>query len=98
MYKRQVLINAPSFESAEVDLGGSPLTIETQGFDEPDPLGPAQYVQSVHVDGSPLERSWLTGNELRAASHLRIALGPTPSTWGTATRPPSANSPSGSNT
>ena len=44
----------------------SELVIETDGFVEPEPDGPVQYVQSVTFNGEPLDRSWLAGP--RAAS------------------------------
>ncbi len=86
-----VLINAPSFEQTTLDLGGSPLTIETTGFVEPTASGAPQFVQAVRVDGVDLDRSWLSGTELRDASTLHIELGPRPSAWATTTRPPSTS-------
>ena len=85
------LVNAPSFEHARINIGGSPLTIETHGFVEPEPDGPAQYVQRVELDGIDIDRSWFAGSELRAASRLVIELGDRPSAWGTTTRPPSVS-------
>jgi putative alpha-1,2-mannosidase len=85
------LINAPSFAHSRVDLAGRHLEIDTEGFVEPEPGGPAQYVQSVTHNGSPLERSWLTARELHAGGRLQINLGPEPSRWGTSTRPPSVS-------
>ena len=84
-----VLVNSPSFERSRLDLGGSPVTIETSGFVEPTPDRPPRFVQSLHVDGVELDRSWLTGNELRDATTLHIELGSSPSAWATSTRPPS---------
>ena len=62
---------------------------------EPEPDGPAQYVQSVTFNDEPLERSWLAARELHRGGTLTIRLGPQPSDWGTTTRPPSV-SPAGS--
>ena len=86
-----VLLNAPSFERATVRLGETPLSIETSGFVEPTPDGPPQFVQSMRLDGVELDRSWVTGTELRAASTLHVALGPSPSGWATGSRPPSTS-------
>ncbi|GAA4623124.1 glycoside hydrolase domain-containing protein [Cellulomonas oligotrophica] len=89
------LVNAPAWREARIDVGDRPLAIETTGFVEPEPGGPAQYVQQVHLDGEPLDRPYLTGAELHSGGRLLIALGPEPSRWGTTHRPPSAPTPHG---
>ena len=87
------LLNAPAWREARIDVGGAPLSIETTGFVEPEHGGPAQHVQSVHLDGEPLERPYLTAGELHRGGRLLVALGPEPSGWGTRHRPPSAPRP-----
>ena len=87
------LVNAPSFASSRLSLSGGELTIETEGFVEPVPDGPAQYVQAAVFNGEQLERSWLTARELHAGGQLLITLGREPSAWGTTTRPPSVSPP-----
>jgi len=87
------LLNAPAWREARLDVGGRPLTVETTGFVEPEPGGPVQHVQSVHLDGAPLDRPFLTGGELHSGGRLLIGLGPEPSGWGTQHRPPSARAP-----
>lgn len=87
------LLNAPAWRESRIDVGGRPLTVETTGFVEPEPGGPAQHVQSVHLDGVPLDRPYLTGGELHSGGRLLIGLGPEPSGWGTRHRPPSAPAP-----
>ena len=89
------LVNAPAVVQSRVRLNGSELAIETEGFVEPEPDGPAQYVQSVTFNDEPLDRSWLAARELHRGGTLIIRLGPEPSDWGTTTRPPSV-SPAGS--
>lgn len=89
------LVNAPAWREARIDVGDRPLAIETTGFVEPEPGGPAQYVQQVHLDGEPLDRPYLTGAELHSGGRLLVALGPEPSRWGTTHRPPSAPTPHG---
>jgi putative alpha-1,2-mannosidase len=84
-----VLVNAPSFEQATLELGGSTLSIETSGFVEPTASDAPQFVQSMRLDGLEFDRSWVTGNELRDASTLHVELGPHPSAWATTSRPPS---------
>jgi putative alpha-1,2-mannosidase len=87
------LLNAPAWREARLDVGGAALTVETTGFVEPEAGGPPQHVQSVHLDGKPLDRPYLTGGELHGGGRLLIGLGPEPSGWGTAHRPPSAPAP-----
>ncbi|WP_456824119.1 glycoside hydrolase domain-containing protein [Cellulomonas sp. P5_E12] len=85
------LISAPAWRESSIDVGDRNLTIETSGFIEPTPDGPVQYVQSVHLDGERLDRTWLTGAELHRGGRLHIALSPEPSDWGTTVRPPSVS-------
>lgn len=88
------LLNAPAWRESVTRLGnGRSLTIETAGFVEPEPGGPAQFVQAVYRDGVPLERPWLTGNEVHEGGRLLVELGPEPGAWGTTHRPPSAAAP-----
>ncbi len=85
------LVNAPSFAESEIRLGEGDLRIETTGFVEPRPDGPAQYVQSVALNGVALERTWLRGDEVHRGGRLLVELGPEPSDWGRIARPPSAS-------
>jgi len=85
------LISAPAWRESTIAVGDRALSVETDGFIEPSPDGPTQYVQSVHLDGAPLERTWLTGAELHRGGRLHISLGPAPSDWGATVRPPSVS-------
>ncbi|NUU17197.1 glycoside hydrolase [Cellulomonas humilata] len=85
------LISAPAWRESSIEVGDRFLTIETSGFTEPTPGGPVQYVQSVHLDGERLDRTWLTGTEVHRGGRLHLELGPTPSAWGTTVRPPSVS-------
>ncbi|WP_123305142.1 glycoside hydrolase domain-containing protein [Bogoriella caseilytica] len=90
------LLNAPSFRSSRIRTGvGTELQILTRGFTEPEPHGPAQYVQGVRLNGRELDRSWITGTELAAGGTIDIELGASPSAWGTdvGARPPSRPDP-----
>ncbi|WP_036318534.1 glycoside hydrolase domain-containing protein [Microbacterium indicum] len=84
------LLNAPAWSDARISLADdAEIVIETEGFR---PVGRGtdpQYVQSVSWNGEPLERTWLTGRELRRGGTLRIALADAPGDWGRAVRPPS---------
>lgn len=85
------LISAPAWRESSIEVGDRNFVIETSGFIEPTPDGPTQYVQSVHLDGERLDRTWLTGTELHRGGRLHLELGPTPSAWGTTVRPPSVS-------
>jgi len=83
------LINAPAFALSRISTGAAELVIETDGF-EPRTIGSdPQYVVAVSLDGTPLDRTWINGNELRRARSLRIRVAPSPSRWADTTRPPS---------
>ncbi len=83
------LVNAPAFGAAEMMVGDVCAVISTEGFVEPDKDGAAQYVQRAYLNGQPLERSWITAQELHAGPKLHLELGPDRSTWGAQGRPPS---------
>ena len=87
------LLNAPSFVESRIAFGNEELVIEAPGFAEPAGGGPVQYVQRAIFNGEMLERTWLTARELHRGGHLELQLGPTPSTWGTTSRPPSSSQP-----
>jgi putative alpha-1,2-mannosidase len=89
-----VLLNAPLFARSRIRTGDHDLVIDTEGHRQPAAGGAPQYVQAVSLDGEPLDRSWLTGSELRHAERLVVSLGPSPSGWATTTRPPSGSSAS----
>jgi putative alpha-1,2-mannosidase len=83
------LLNAPSFSAARMRLEHADLTIETRGFTEPAGDKPVQYVQSATLDGVPLERTWISGDDLHRGGSLVLDLGPEPGPWGARNRPPS---------
>jgi hypothetical protein len=83
------LVNAPSFSESSTAVRGGDFVIRTQGFVEPVAGGPVQYVQSATLDGDPLERTWITGEEFHRGGELVVELGSEPSAWGTVDVPPS---------
>jgi putative alpha-1,2-mannosidase len=83
------LVNAPSFSASRIRVGDAELSIETRGFTEPVANGPVQYVRSAELNGVPLDRTWIRGDELRRGGTLVIELGPEPGEWGMEDRPPS---------
>jgi putative alpha-1,2-mannosidase len=82
------LLHPPSFVSASIRMSRGTLAISTDGFMEPTPGGPTQYVQSATFNGVPVE-SWVDGSRIHAGGELHLVLGPKPSAWGTSVRPPS---------
>jgi putative alpha-1,2-mannosidase len=83
------LVNAPSFREATISVSGGDFTVRTENFVEPYAGGPVQYVQRTWLNGQPLERSYLTGEELHRGGQLVVELGPEPGTWATEQVPPS---------
>lgn len=57
-------------------LGGQPFVI-----DAPRDSADHVYIQSVSLNGAPLERSWITHDEIRAGGSLAFVLGPEPGAW-----------------
>ena len=83
------LVNAPLFSSATIAVGDESFRVRTKNFVEPVHGGPVQYVQSMHLNGAALERSWISGSELHRGGELLVELGPEPSGWATTNLPPS---------
>ncbi|NQV36289.1 MAG: glycoside hydrolase family 92 protein, partial [Phycisphaeraceae bacterium] len=51
------------------------------------------YIQSATLNGQPLDRTWITHEELTSGGALKLVMGPTESKWGSAknNRPPSVS-------
>lgn len=94
------LINAPAFERSAVRVGDREFIVETSGH-RATPIGadgldsdPApQYVQSVTLNGRPLDATHISAAEIHRGGRLHVRLGPEPSAWGQGRRqrPPSAS-------
>ena len=90
------LVDAPAFERATLRVSGGEFVIETTGHRE-QPVGadgveqtpPTQYVQSARLDDKPLDAAYLAAVDVHRGGRLLLELGPQPSGWGTAIRPPS---------
>ena len=77
-------IGSPVFPHTVVELeGGKQLVI-----DAPETSDRNLYVQSAEWNGSSLERAWLKHAEVAAGGRLLLHMGPNPSKWGGADRPP----------
>ena len=94
--QNRFLVNAPAFARAALRVEGGEFVVETRGHRE-QPVGadgveatpPAQYVQSARLNGRPLEATHLTATDVHRGGVLALELGPEPSPWGRAGRPPS---------
>jgi predicted alpha-1,2-mannosidase len=71
-------IGTPAFSLATVRLPGGDLVIEAEGRDRGD------YVQSVALDGAPLEVPWFHHGDIVDGATLHFVLGAEPSSWGEA--------------
>jgi predicted alpha-1,2-mannosidase len=71
------LLGAPRFPQARVVVGGKELAIVAEGLSEE-----AIYVQSVELDGAPIDAPELTHTQLARGGTLRFVMGTTPSSWG----------------
>ena len=80
------VIGSPVFERSVLNLPGKKdVTIEAPGASL---VG--KYVQSATLGGAPLDRAWLTHQQLRKGGTLRLEMGTSPNTsWGTSAAPPS---------
>lgn len=70
------VLGSPIISEAKVQLaGGRELTIEAKRKSPED-----VYVQSVTLDGRPLDRLWVRHSELAGGAHLIFTMGPEPNT------------------
>ena len=87
-------LSSPAFPRAVLRLSGRSLDIEAPGASPARP-----YLHRLTLNGTPVERAYLTTCQLRRAHVLRYALGPTPDrAWASSPpdAPPSATKPDGS--
>jgi predicted alpha-1,2-mannosidase len=78
-------VGSPLFGKVTIALpGGGELVI-----DAPDAAPDAPYVRALALDGEPIERSWLTWDELAGGATLAFDLGTEATDWAAAYRPPS---------
>ncbi|MEN0130287.1 MAG: glycoside hydrolase domain-containing protein [Brevundimonas sp.] len=71
-------IGSPVFEKTTIHYpGGKDFVIEANGTNANN-----LYIQDATLNGAPLQRTWLTYDELTAGGTVRFDMGSTPSTWG----------------
>ncbi len=84
------VIGVPAFEAAAIALGdGTAFRVEAPGVSAAN-----AYVQRATLNGQPLERAYVTHEEIVAGGTLRLEMGPEPNLdWGRAfeSRPPSTS-------
>ncbi|PYD47713.1 GH92 family glycosyl hydrolase [Novacetimonas pomaceti] len=73
-------IGAPHFSRMVIALGGGrSLTILAPGVSDQN-----RYIQSVRLNGHPIDRTWISHADIMAGGVLEFTMGPRPSRWGTA--------------
>jgi putative alpha-1,2-mannosidase len=71
------VVGAPLFPHAEIARGGGAFTIDAEGVSDTN-----IYVQSVTLNGVPLEAPEIRHADIRAGGALVFEMGPHPSVWG----------------
>ncbi len=69
-------VGTPAFERATLHLPGGDFVVKAKGLDR------GIYVQSVTLNGAPLEVPWFTHADLAHGGTLSFVLGAEPSDWG----------------
>ena len=86
------VLSTPQFPHAQLTLGtigsrqGGTLTI-----DAPHTSADRRYITTVHIDGRPINRTWLARAAIAGGGRLAFTTSTHPTRWGTA---PSAAPPS----
>jgi predicted alpha-1,2-mannosidase len=75
-------ITSPLFDRITIHLNraftrGETFVIETTGNSALN-----LYIQSAELNGKPLDRTWVTHEEITRGGTLKLVMGPDPSTWG----------------
>lgn len=80
------MIGAPLFPRAAVSLAQTKKTFTVEAAN----VSPTNlYIQSATLNGQPLDRTWVTHQEVMAGGKLAFVMGPKPNkTWGTKATPP----------
>jgi predicted alpha-1,2-mannosidase len=76
---------SPIFRSARIDVGGG----KSFTIDAPAASPENAYIRAATLNGKPLDRAWITHEELAGGGKLVIELVSKPSTWGEDKAPPS---------
>jgi len=79
------MLTPPFFKETKLTLGVSGKKITIISNRESADL---HYIQSVDLNGKPLDRAWVTHDEIVNGATLSFTLSKTPSNWGKSTPPP----------
>jgi len=78
------LLHGPRFARLEFRLEGDrTFVVEGRGVSDAN-----RYVQSVVLNGEPLDRAWMAHEEIVSGGHLVFDMGPEPTSWGQSAIPP----------
>jgi predicted alpha-1,2-mannosidase len=81
------LIGSPAIPEVTLHVGeGKTFIIEAKGTSAANP-----YIQSARLNGKPLNRAWLTHEEIAAGGRILFEMGPKPAKWATGAPPPSSS-------
>ena len=70
------VLGVPLVDKAEIDVEGGIFTVERQGYSNK-----CRYVQRVELNGKPLERNYITHEEVIAGGKLTFIMGKKKSCW-----------------
>ena len=70
------VLGVPMVARAEVDVEGGIFTVVREGY-----TAEARYVQSVELNGKPLERNYITHDEIIAGGELKFVMGTDKVKW-----------------
>jgi putative alpha-1,2-mannosidase len=79
-----MLIGSPIFDTASIKFGQETFVIEAINNSRE-----SMYVQHASLNGIPIDRAYVSIDEVRQGGTLTLAMGPKPSNWACAHRPPS---------
>ena len=70
------VIGVPMVDRAEIDVEGGIFTVERKGY-----TAEARYIESVELNGKPLERNYITHEEIVAGGKLTFHMGAEKKAW-----------------
>ena len=70
------VIGVPMVDSAEIDVEGGIFRIEREGYSNE-----ARYIQQVELNGKPLNRNYITHEEIIAGGTLKFTMGEEKTLW-----------------
>jgi predicted alpha-1,2-mannosidase len=71
------IVGTPLFPHAEIAVKGGTFTVEAPGVSDEN-----VFVQSVTLNGAPLDKPEIRHADLKAGGSLQFEMGPAPSNWG----------------